>query len=253
MPTPGWQLQKKWRCAFVPFVFVCVPYILCSGMWNIDLKKKKKKSDLPTLFFFLCYANQTISFFRPLIVLTIREMGQSQIHKIPEPAPLLFRYGAQIGGLPFFPVIKMNIVHHVCVRHLHLLGSEREDKNTPKTLHDTQRSWTHLSAKTWRPPIWAPWLMTPLHVEVYEVWDLPVYLWGQSTFWELETSKTGTVGRYVWYRTQPISTLRGYCTPGPYFWRLCVISWKIKQFWTQYPIDLLRNVQRNSNITGFLQ
>ena len=55
-------LQKKWRCAFLPFVFVCVSYILCSGMWNIDLKKKK--SDQPTLFFFLCYANQTI-FFRP--------------------------------------------------------------------------------------------------------------------------------------------------------------------------------------------
>ena len=33
------------------------------------------------------------------------------------------------------------------------------------------------SAKTWRPPIWAPWLMTPLHGAVYEVWDLPcIYL-----------------------------------------------------------------------------
>ena len=70
MPTPGQikdVLQEKWRCAFVPFVFVCVSYILCFGMWNIDLKKKKKKKnsdpDLPTLFFFLCYANQTIFFF----------------------------------------------------------------------------------------------------------------------------------------------------------------------------------------------
>ena len=26
--------------------------------------------------------------------------------------------------------------------------------------------------------------------------------------------------------------LRGYCTPGPYFWRLCAFSWKIKQLWT---------------------
>ena len=62
-------LQKKWRCAFVPFVFECVSYILCSGMWNINLKKKKKKKkiDLPTLFFFLCYANQTIFFFRPYV------------------------------------------------------------------------------------------------------------------------------------------------------------------------------------------
>ena len=27
--------------------------------------------------------------------------------------------------------------------------------------------------KTWRSPIWAPWLMTPLHGKVCEVWDLP--------------------------------------------------------------------------------
>ena len=47
--------------------------------------------------------------------------------------------------------------------------------------------------------------------------------------------------------------LRGYCTPGPYIWRLCVFSWKIKQLWTKYPMDLVRNVQRKSKITNLLQ
>ena len=76
MPTPGWQLQKKWRCAFVPLVFVCVLCILCSGMWNIDLKqnknktKQKKKSDLPTLFFF-SMLRQSNNFFLGLSKLQI--------------------------------------------------------------------------------------------------------------------------------------------------------------------------------------
>ena len=47
--------------------------------------------------------------------------------------------------------------------------------------------------------------------------------------------------------------LRGYCTPGPYFWRLCAFSQKIKQFRTKYPMDLVRNVPRNSKITVLLQ
>ena len=38
----------------------------------------------------------------------------------------------------------------------------------------------------------------------------------------------------------------GYCTLGPYFWRLCAFSQKIKQLWTKYPMDLVRNVPRNS-------
>ena len=63
MPTPGWQLQKKWRCAFVPFVFVCVSYILCSGMWNIDLKKKKKKKFRPTYPIFFSMLRQSNNFF----------------------------------------------------------------------------------------------------------------------------------------------------------------------------------------------
>ena len=40
--------------------------------------------------------------------------------------------------------------------------------------------------------------------------------------------------------------LRGYCTPGPYFWRLCEFSQKIKRLRTKSPMDLVRNVPRNS-------
>ena len=47
--------------------------------------------------------------------------------------------------------------------------------------------------------------------------------------------------------------LRGYCTPGPYFWRLCTFSQKIKQLRTKYPMELVRNVPRNSKITVLLQ
>ena len=47
--------------------------------------------------------------------------------------------------------------------------------------------------------------------------------------------------------------LRGYCTSGPYFWRLCAFSQKIKQLRTKYPMDLVRNVPRNSKMTVLLQ
>ena len=47
--------------------------------------------------------------------------------------------------------------------------------------------------------------------------------------------------------------LRGYCTSGPYFWRFCAFSQKIKQLRTKYPMDLVRNVPRNSQITILLQ
>ena len=56
-PNPKNVLQKKWRCAFVPFVFVCVWYILCSGMWNIDLKKKKIRPTYPIFFSMLRQSN----------------------------------------------------------------------------------------------------------------------------------------------------------------------------------------------------
>ena len=45
------------------------------------------------------------------------------------------------------------------------------------------------------------------------------------------------------------SFLRGYSTPGPYFWRFCEFSQKIKKLWTKYPTDLIRNVPRKSKIT----
>ena len=52
---------------------------------------------------------------------------------------------------------------------------------------------------------------------------------------------------------QNTQTLRGYCTSGPYFWRLCAFSQKINQIWTKYLMDLVRNVLRNSKITVLLQ
>ena len=50
-----------------------------------------------------------------------------------------------------------------------------------------------------------------------------------------------------------LKPLRGYCTSGPYFLRLCAFSQKIKQLRTKYPMDLVRNVPRNSKITVLLQ
>ena len=47
--------------------------------------------------------------------------------------------------------------------------------------------------------------------------------------------------------------LRGYCTSGPYFWRLFAFSQKMKQLWTKKPMDLVRNVPRNSKTTTLLQ
>ena len=47
--------------------------------------------------------------------------------------------------------------------------------------------------------------------------------------------------------------LRGYCTPGSYFGRLCAFSQKIKQLRTKYSMDLVRNVPRNSKNTVLLQ
>ena len=49
------------------------------------------------------------------------------------------------------------------------------------------------------------------------------------------------------------SILRGYSTPGPYFYRLCALSQEIKQFCTKFHMDLIRNVPRNSKITVLFQ
>ena len=61
--------------------------------------------------------------------------------------------------------------------------------------------------------------------------------------------KTSKMVPKMWFFREP---LRGYCTPGP-FWRLCAFSQKIKQHWTKYPMDLIRNVPRNSKITVLFQ
>ena len=50
-----------------------------------------------------------------------------------------------------------------------------------------------------------------------------------------------------------VYVLRGYCTSGPSFWRLFAFSQQIKQLWTKKPMDLVRNVPRNSKITVLLQ
>ena len=47
--------------------------------------------------------------------------------------------------------------------------------------------------------------------------------------------------------------LRGYCTSGPYFSRICVFLQKIKKLLTKYPMALIRNVPRNSEITVLFQ
>ena len=46
--------------------FVCVSYILCSGMWNIDLKKKKNPTYLPYFFSMLRQSNNFF-FFTPKV------------------------------------------------------------------------------------------------------------------------------------------------------------------------------------------
>ena len=53
------------------------------------------------------------------------------------------------------------------------------------------------------------------------------------------------------FSTEPPSLI-GYCTPGPCLFKLCVFSQKIKQRWTKYPMDLIKNVPMNSKITAFI-
>ena len=74
---------------------------------------------------------------------------------------------------------------------------------------------------------------------------------GFSSYWTLGLPYTiFYLHRIVW---KVFHILRGYCTSGPYFWRFCAFSQKIKQLWTKYPMDLVRNVPRNSKITILLQ
>ena len=74
--------------------------------------------------------------------------------------------------------------------------------------------------------------------------------WSWQNYFRLQKTRTNFKGYCsLW---EGIS-LRGYCTSGPYFWRLCAFSQKIKQLRTKYPMDLVRNVPRNSKITVLLQ
>ena len=67
-------------------------------------------------------------------------------------------------------------------------------------------------------------------------------------FWPLNLFKEHSCMLHV----VRIWQLRGYCTHGSYFWRLCVFSQKIKQFRTKYPMDLIRK-PRDSKITVLFQ
>ena len=104
--------------------------------------------------------------------------------EIPEPAPSLFRHGAQIGSLLSFSCNQKNRgssdAYATCIYH-----GPRVKINMCKMLHGVQRSWAHFfwvcfcvcgHQKTRRPPIWAPWLTTPLHGVVWRSGISRVYL-----------------------------------------------------------------------------
>ena len=58
--------------------------------------------------------------------------------EIPEPAPSLFRHGAQIGGIRGFPAIKITVIRHV---PMYCVLSVKMD--THETPNGAQGSWTH--------------------------------------------------------------------------------------------------------------
>ena len=102
----------------------------------------------------------------------------------------------------------------------------------------------------------------------WELHQLSFYTWFirrlvlSVTSWNafIKHSFHSFIGSCISYLLKPVTVdwcfavcLRGYCTPGPYFWRLCTFSPKIKQLRTKYPMDLVRNVPRNSKITVLLQ
>ena len=99
--------------------------------------------------------------------------------------------------------------------------------------------------RTWVFPCQSTILICSFHIPRWERklrGSIPMKLEFWLYFWD-----------YCFLQNQPLLALRGYCTPGPYFWRFCVFSQKIKQLRTKYPMDLVRNVPRNSNITVLLQ
>ena len=96
--------------------------------------------------------------------------------EVPEPVPSLSQHGAQIGGIQVFSVIKITVI-----RQVHMYCGLSVKINKHEMLHGTRRSWTHFVCicfcvcgwqKLGIPSIGAPWLMTRLHGEIYEFWDL---------------------------------------------------------------------------------
>ena len=80
-------------------------------------------------------------------------------------------------------------------------------------------------------------------------WKRALHVWTScaNVFWEVTNSLRRRIIFNCLYipHSFPSLFLRGYCTPGPYFWSLCAFSQKIKQPRTKYPMDLVRNVPRN--------
>ena len=83
----------------------------------------------------------------------------------------------------------------------------------------------------------------------YQTWDDQLFnSWENGVRWDVILYRKSMRSKsVVWFH------LRGYCTSGSYFWRLCAFSQKIKQLRTKYSMDLVRNVPRNSKITVLLQ
>ena len=101
----------------------------------------------------------------------------------------------------------------------------------------------------------AQWISFFLHQKM-RTWYLGKYNKKREKFFTRFDMQETRKMKY-WIQVYPLMhlsvCLRGYCTPGPYFWRLCAFSQKIKQLRTKYSMDLVRNVPRNSKITVLLQ
>ena len=69
---------------------------------------------------------------------------------------------------------------------------------------------------------------------------------------KISFSATGGMGDHLPSKLNS-NVLRGYCTPGPYFWKICIFSQKIKQLLTKCTKDLIRNLPRYSKIAVLFQ
>ena len=150
---------------------------------------------------------------------------------------------------------KPRFIRWVC--HLHLLRSERVDKTCVKCCKarkDRGRisfvfvfpAW---SAKTIRPPICAPWLTTPLHGEVYEVWISLVYVWLKNCLWIQLRMKI--IQNLQLYEAKTISvTFFPYLNKDYSRWgmeRLCFFWNRHLRTWKQLTNIFLYNIKWNEN------